>query len=267
MMSKQNFGAALLLLCGLSVDTLAQNAPTAAAKDGDGDLASLSTKAQDPLAKIISVPFLYTRLTGVGPQSATNQSLTVQPVVPFTINNEWDLITRAIIPLADNQSPHDSGLADTALTAIFSTSLHPGLKVGIGPTLLVPTGSGLLTRNTWAAGITVGVVNTSGRWVLGALAANQWNVGGKTSINEFQIQPIINYDFGAKGGWIFTSSPLITANWKAHDNRWRVPLGGGVSVLKLIDKVPMSFSPQLYYNVAGDHGWEFRMFVRVLLPQ
>ena len=36
----------------------------------------------------------------------------------------------------------------------------------------------------------------------------------------------VNYNFAE--GWYATTSPNITANWKAaNNNRWTVPLGGG----------------------------------------
>jgi hypothetical protein len=41
------------------------------------------------------------------------------------------------------------------------------------------------------------------------------------------IPPFLNDNL--PGGWFLTSSPSIPANWEADsDNRWTVPIGGGV---------------------------------------
>src|SRR5438093_11714667 len=39
------------------------------------------------------------------------------------------------------------------------------------------------------------------------------------------LQPFVNYNFGH--GWAVTSSPLVTADWKASSaNKWTVPISG-----------------------------------------
>jgi len=41
------------------------------------------------------------------------------------------------------------------------------------------------------------------------------------------IVSLVNYNFPS--GWYLTSTPTIVADWEAdNDNRWTVPVGGGV---------------------------------------
>ena len=82
------------------------------------------------------------------------------------------------------------------------------------------------------------------------------------------LQPFVNYNIG--DGWYLTSSPIITANWEAHDgDTWTVPVGAGVGKLFKFGKLPINTSLQAYYNAerptfASD--WQLRFQVQVLLP-
>ena len=68
-------------------------------------------------------------------------------------------------------------------------------------------------------------------WVFGLLANNVWSTtDGKQggTYNNGLLQPFLNYNF--KGGLYLTSSPILTANWKAEESGdiWTVPVGGVV---------------------------------------
>jgi hypothetical protein len=62
---------------------------------------------------------------------------------------------------------------------------------------------------------------------------------GKKSVDALLVQPFINYNF--LHGWYFVSAPIITANWEAaSEERWTVPIGGGVG--KVIKFAKLSIS-------------------------
>jgi len=84
------------------------------------------------------------------------------------------------------------------------------------------------------------VLTTPGHWVIGALANNQWSYAGwgKSNVDALLIQPFTNYNF--PDGWYVTSSPIITANWlAASNNRWTLPIGGGVGKIVKFGKLPV----------------------------
>jgi hypothetical protein len=108
----------------------------------------------------------------------------------------------------------------------------------------------LLGNGKWSAGPALVVLAMPGHWVFGALANNQWSFAGwgKNNVNSMLIQPFLNYNF--PHGWYFTSSPIITANWlAASDDRWTVPIGGGIGKLFKLGKLPVNTQLAAYSNV------------------
>jgi len=106
----------------------------------------------------------------------------------------------------------------------------------------------------------------------GALANNQWSLAGwgKKSVDALLVQPFVNYNF--PHGWYVTSAPIITANWAAaSDERWTVPIGGGVGKIIKIDKLPINTSLQAFCNVVTPQhsgaDWQLRFQVQFLFPK
>src|SRR5215468_4287679 len=59
----------------------------------------IAKKLQNPVADLISVPFQSNTNFGFGPPDGTQEILNIQPVIPFHLNDDWNLITRTIMPL------------------------------------------------------------------------------------------------------------------------------------------------------------------------
>jgi len=98
-------------------------------KDADTEL---TKAAQNPVAKLISVPFQNNFNFGVGPNNFTQWVLNVQPVIPITLNADWNLITWTIMPIINQPSPApgiDSafGLGDINPTFFLSPAGSSGL--------------------------------------------------------------------------------------------------------------------------------------------
>ncbi|MPY21138.1 hypothetical protein [Shewanella sp. YLB-07] len=257
--------------CVAIYTTMAASMVISASAIADEELNKLSKEAQDPLAKIISMPIFFNQYTDIADSGKDNNAILIQPVVPFSFgSDEWYGIARAIIPIDDFEIPDESGVGDTTLDIVFATNVRPGLRAGFGPIFQIPTHSNsALGKDSWGAGLSGGLVLTEGRWVIGGLATQVWDVNGDNAaedINTFTFQPIVNYDFGEKGGWIFTSTPLIVADFTKDDDKWDVPIGGGFSHMSRIGKMPVSWGPQVYKHVKGAADWEFRFMVRAILP-
>jgi hypothetical protein len=280
--------ASLLALSFLPATARAQSAPPnqapdvpAETQDADsgGDATALAKKLQNPIGNLYSFPFQNNINFNYGPHGGTQDILNVQPVIPIHVNEDWNVITRTILPLLWQPSLDPAhtvpfGTGPTTFSAFLSPS-NPvnGWLWGIGPVVQVPTISDkTLGSPVWGGGPTGVLVYLKGPWVAGVLVNNVWSFGGAsgrggTSYNMFLTQPFANYNFGE--GWYVGSSPIITANWlTAGSNAWTLPVGANVGkVVKIGGKLPVNFSLGAYYNaLRPEFGstWQLRTQVTLI---
>jgi hypothetical protein len=248
-----------------------------AVASGEDTQEDLRAQTQNPVADLISVPFQSNFNFGVGPRNATQWVLNVQPVVPFRLSDDWNLITRTVAPIINQPSPargipNAFGLGDINPTVFLAPNKSSGLIWGIGPTMTVPSGTdGALTSGRWAAGPSAVVLTMQGKWVLGALANHQWDIGGwrDRKYDRTLIQPFINHNL--PNSWYVVTSPIITADWESPSgDRWVVPVGGGVGKITRLGKLPLNVQLGGYYNVekpAGGPDWQLRFQLQFLFPK
>ena len=240
----------------------------------------LAKLAQNPVGNLISVPFQNNTNLNFGPEKGTQNVLNIQPVIPISINEDWNIITRTIIPVIwmPSMGPgidSTSGVGDTVFTAFLSPA-NPGHWIwGAGPVVQIPTNSNSeLGNKNWGLGPSVVVLHLDhgSPWVYGALVNNVWSLtsnkeGG--SYNNGLIQPFVNYNF--PHGLYLTSAPVLTVNWDADSSqRWTVPLGGGVGKIFHFGKLPVNTQISAYYNVVKpDFGpnWQLRAQVQFMFPK
>ncbi len=265
---------------GLHAQPAASPGPASAEAPGHGASATdLAKKLQNPISDLISVPFQNNTNFNYGPHNGTQNILNIQPVVPIHLNEDWNLITRTILPLIWQPSLQPADTVPFGIGPIqFSAFLSPKAAVGgwvwgIGPIIQMSTSSDAsLGSNVWGAGPSAVVVRLDGPWVYGVLANNVFSFGGTsgrsgTRYNTFLAQPFLNYNFG--DGWYVGSSPVVTANWlTAGDKAWTLPVGGQAGrVVKLFGKLPVNFLLGAYYNALRPQSgatWQLRMQVSLM---
>jgi hypothetical protein len=265
------------VLAGLLPARAEPAAPAAGAAapgdDTEGASASdLAKKLQNPIGDLYSFPFQSNTNFGVGPHKGAQEILNIQPVIPIHVNDDWNIITRTILPVvwSPDLSPFPTTPVGTGATT-FTAFLSPrnptnGWLWGLGPVTQIPTASSAnLGSSVWGGGASGVIVYSKGPWVAGVLVNNVWSLGGNygrngNGYNNFLTQPFVNYNFGE--GWYVTSSPIVTANWETPGTKWTVPIGGGAGrVVKLFGKLPVNFMLGAYYNlVKPEYGadWQLR---------
>jgi len=238
----------------------------------------LARQAQHPLASLISLPVQNNTNFGLGPNDRTQNLLNIQPVIPFGLGSNWNLVTRTIVPVITQPdlgatSGSTTGLGDIILTG-WLVPAQPGTVIwGVGPAISLPIGKEGLSSEKWGLGPAVVALIMPGPWVVGGLVNNIWSVGGDENlgdVNQMTLQYFVNYNFDS--GWYLASAPIITANWEADaGNKWTVPFGGGFGKVFRIGSQPFNANTQAFYNVAtpDDAGadWQLRFQLQALFPK
>jgi len=264
---RQWFGVAVIILAALAIGG------PAFAEESQAELAK---KLNNPIANLISIPLQSNWDFGIGPGAdAMRYTLNIQPVIPMSVNTDWNLILRTIVPVIYAESPvpggpDKGGLGDTTQSFFFSPKAPVGgWIVGAGPVLLWPTATNGLGSQKWGAGPTFVVLRQEHGWTYGMLANQIWSYTGhesSTNVSAAFLQPFVAYT--TKTYTTLAVNTESTVDWKA--NQWTVPVNVMVSQLLKIGGHPIQF--QLggrRYLEAPRYGpdWGLRFAVTLLFPK
>lgn len=249
------------------------------AQEAKDDEMELAKKLANPVASLISVPFQYNYDANYGTKDDGSVNLlNIQPVIPFSLNDSWNIITRTIIPFKDQQDipmkgMEESGLGDITASQFFSpkSPTASGLIWGVGPVELLPTAShDTLGGEKWGLGPTAVVLKQMGGWTIGLLGNHIWSVGGedtRDNINLTFLQPLFSYTTKTKTTLGVTTESLY--DWEV--NHWSVPVIAQVSQLFRIGPQILQFSlGAKYWAASPDNGpddWGLRAQLTFLFPK
>ena len=202
---------------------------SALAQDKGGDLAK---KLANPLATMISVPTQLNYDEKIGPdEDGSVIQMNIQPVLPFSLNDNWYLISRTIVPLTrqydiPTEGKGESGIGDILQSFFFSPaeSTEDGWILGAGPVALLPTASDeSLGTEKWALGPTAVALKQGGPWTVGVLANHLWSVAGeddRSDINATYLEPWVSYVTSTNT--TVSISTETTYDWEVE--KWSVPV-------------------------------------------
>lgn len=263
------------LFCYLTAMFVSVLPITASAQDGSS--AELAKKLANPVASLISVPFQFNYDGGYGRQDGDKAFVNIQPVVPISISEDWNIISRTILPVAWQNDvvagTEQFGLGDTVQSVFFSPK-EPGpsgLIWGIGPVGLIPTATDTkLGSEKWGAGPTGVVLRQQGPWTYGMLANHIWSFAGndnRRDVNATFLQPFIS--FTTESATSFFVNTETTYDWNADS--FSVPINAGVNQLLKIGNQPVQIGGGVRYwaesPTSGPEGIGFRLNLIFLFPK
>jgi hypothetical protein len=259
---------------GLALAFALALAPIAHAAD---DAAELAKKLSNPIAALISVPIKVDWDTGIVTADADRLTYTVQPVIPFELNDSWNVISRTIVPFyIDAESPvmggdDYTGMGDIVQSFFISPKAPTarGWIWGAGPVLALPTGDDGLTSDKFSSGPTVVALKQVSGWTFGALTNHLWSFSSdddRLDVNATFLQPFLS--FTTKTQTTLSINTESTYNWPAEE--WTVPINLSVSQLIKFGKQPISL--QVGYRYYADSpndalDWGLRCQVTFLFPK
>ncbi len=243
------------------------------------DQAELAKKLSNPVAALISVPFQLNYDQDVGPaEDGEKYVLNIQPVVPIELNQDWNVISRTILPVVwqDDIAPgagSQTGIGDVVQSLFLSPKAPTsgGWIWGAGPVFLLPTGSDdLLTADQWGAGPTVVVLKQEHGWTYGFLGNHIWSFTGdddRSDVNATFMQPFLSYT--TPTAWTFGLNTESTYDWEGE--QWSVPVNVTATKVTRIGGQLVSMGGGLRYWADspddGPEGLGLRLIVTLLFPK
>lgn len=250
-------------------------APLASAEESADELAK---KLSNPVAALVSVPLQFNGDFNYGSEDGTRVNLNIQPVIPTSISEDWNVITRVIIPITSQNdlfgnSGHQFGLGDTTPSFFFSPKAPTasGWIWGVGPVFLLPTATNdLLGSGKYGIGPTAVVLKqTASGWTYGALVNQIWSVGGLSSradVSSMFLQPFVAKALGK--GRTITFNFESTYDWETK--QWSVPFNAQYSqVMKWGDQLVSLSGGVRYWAETPGQGpdWGVRVVLTLLFPK
>ncbi|HEX5092228.1 MAG TPA: transporter, partial [Burkholderiales bacterium] len=190
----------------------------------------LAKQLSNPVAALISVPLQLNYDSGYA-NDGDKWTLNVQPVVPVDMSRDWNLISRTILPVIQQNkvvnNDSQSGLGDTVQSLFLSPKAptSSGWIWGAGPVFLLPTATeDELGSGKWGIGPTaVALKQTADGWTYGALANHIWSVAGddaRADVNATFLQPFLSKGIGQ--GRTLTVNTESTYDWERK--QWTIPV-------------------------------------------
>jgi hypothetical protein len=218
----------------------------------------------------------------------------IQPIFPVALNENWNLINQfslnfigtpgGVSGIAELPNPYvknaaigpkgSAGLADLNLTSLIAPAHQGEISWGIGGTVTMPSDapSRELGSGKFSLGPAAALIMQTKSWTVGLQASQLWSsIGssGRQNVSQMQLKPVINYNLD--DGWYLASNLTIIANWdKPADQKWTVPIGGGVGKVFAIGDYKLNTRLEGYYNVdrpdqAPD--WSMATTLQLLFPE
>jgi hypothetical protein len=262
----------------ISIACLFLSVTSAHAQASDVDLRK---EVQSPVSGLTNVSISNNLNFDAGPLDRNAYSLQIQPVLPFQISKDWLVVPRVLInavvyqPDLLQSEGGTTGFGDTTPTFFFSPTHAGGLIWGIGPSLLMPTATNSASGNgKWGLGPSVAVFWQPKWGTIGGIVQNVWSFAGdpkRARVNQMALE--LFGQFNLPKNWYLSTQPEIDANWnEKSEDRWLVPVGGGIGKIFSIGKQSLDGTLLFYRNVVRPEmipsaKWQLTAQLALLYPK
>jgi hypothetical protein len=211
-------------------------------------------RIQNPMADAIKIPLENQFDQNVGHKGATQYTFGLKPSMASGAAPGWIGIHRLNIPFIYQpglvSGEKDSfGLGDIQYESFYGPAGLHTFYWGIGPLFEVPTATdNQLGSRKWSAGLGGTGSIVKGPLVAGARVNHLWSFAGSGSyhVRRSTIEYFAYLNFAH--GWFIGTSPVNVADWEANsDDRWIVPIGGGIGKVFANDRHATVFKLDGYH--------------------
>ena len=241
-------------------------------------LDDVAMKLVNPVSDLTDVSFRFDVDNGLGATDATRMTLFVEPVIPFEINDDWNLVTRTTLPIIQQEelfkgAGDNHGIGDLQQTFYFTPKTpNRNLIWGAGPMLSWPTASDdALGTQKYEFGPAAVALQQRDRFTYGVQFNHLWSLPDLGDSDRRGVSQTYFAPFGA-----FTTDQQLTIlvntetiyDWQI--DRWTVPVNVVVSQLLELKGHPVNlFAGVRTYldSPQGGPNWGVRFGVTFVLPK
>ena len=272
--------AALIVLLAFWVAVVSEGQEASTAESEQEKADKLAQALANPVANLWSLQFQFNNVQLTNDR--WNYNLNFQPVMPVSLTNCWNLITRPVIQVY-NSAPYQTSTGADARTTNFGDWTQLELLspvntghwlLGAGPTFIFPTAGSVYTgQGKFQVGPALVVAYMTPKYILGVFPQQWWSYAGdanRSNTSQMNLQPIINFFF--HGGWNVGYSGNILIDWRQpSDNRWTVPIGLGFGKVVKFGRLPVKVSLAGQYMVTQPdpvgQRWNIQIQLTPVLPK
>ena len=198
------------------------------------ETAKLAKQLRNPVSALARIYFESNLDFGLSAdREGYRYTMNLEPVIPFALNNDWNLISRTRLPIIQQDgvvaSSMQTGLGDILQSFYLSPSRTEPLFWGVGTALLIPTATDTrLGAGKLGLGPALVVGKHQGGWTYGASARQIWSVAGhsdRPDVRYTLVQPFVAYT--TNSAWSFSLDTESSYDWVGK--RWSAPIHVEVS--------------------------------------
>lgn len=247
-------------------------APASAAAQEDVD--ELARKVSNPASYMISVP-IHTDIDFADSADGETERalLDIEPVLPFRLNESWNLISHTDFPLGYVNAPGEGavfGLGDVAQTLSFTPAGRRPFIWAAGLQASLPTATSReLGSGKFSLGPSILLLRQTTALTAGLSASHLWSVAGRDDrdrVSLTELHPFLAWHIG--GGRTISTNIDATYDWRTEE--WDAPIGASFSQVTRLGGQMMSLSVGAKYwlKTPEDRGeWGLTAGVTLLFPQ